>query len=73
MRSPDHAAQVCPIAFLYVQVVSEWDGNNATVIVTGCSGGLGLESVRVLAARGADVIMWVEEGHNKSSNVTFQI
>lgn len=39
------------------QVVEKWDGNGVTVIVTGCSGGLGLESARCLASKGADVIM----------------
>lgn len=40
-----------------MQVAEKWTGSGQTVIVTGCSGGLGLESVRVLAARGAHVIM----------------
>ncbi|MEW5316906.1 MAG: hypothetical protein WDW38_008246 [Sanguina aurantia] len=42
-------------------VAAEWDGSHSTIIVTGCSGGLGLESVRVLAGRGADVIMAVRD------------
>ncbi|MEW5316905.1 MAG: hypothetical protein WDW38_008245 [Sanguina aurantia] len=43
------------------QVAEKWAGSGQTVIVTGCSGGLGLESVRVLAARGAHVIMAVRD------------
>ncbi|MEW5300319.1 MAG: hypothetical protein WDW38_008247 [Sanguina aurantia] len=42
-------------------VAASYDGAGKTVIVTGCSGGLGLESVRVLAARGAEVIMAVRD------------
>lgn len=43
------------------EVSSGWDGRGKVVVITGASTGLGLESARVLAARGAEVIMGVRD------------
>lgn len=40
---------------------AKWDGNGKVVIITGASAGLGLESARVLASRGAEVILAVRD------------
>lgn len=43
------------------QVAASWDGAGKTVVITGASTGLGLEAARVLAARGAHVILGVRD------------
>lgn len=43
------------------QVAADWDGKDKVVIITGASAGLGLESARIMAARGAHIIMAVRD------------
>lgn len=43
------------------QVAANYDGKGKTIVITGASSGLGAEAARVLAGRGAEVIMAVRD------------
>ncbi len=43
------------------EVVANWNGTGKTVIITGATGGLGGEAARVLASKGAEVVLAVRD------------
>ncbi len=43
------------------QVAANWNGTGKTVIITGATGGLGGETTRVLASKGAEVVLAVRD------------
>jgi NAD(P)-dependent dehydrogenase (short-subunit alcohol dehydrogenase family) len=45
-----------PHGLLLAQVAASWDGRGRVVLITGASAGLGAESARVLAGRGATIV-----------------
>ncbi|KAI8473320.1 MAG: short-chain dehydrogenase/reductase family protein [Monoraphidium minutum] len=58
------------------EVAAGWDGSGKTVLITGAGTGLGLESARVLAARGAEVVIAVRDaakGNAAAASIKAQV